>query len=438
LVRIAWLAVSSADALAGDTTALALQAASLRACLSAGGIGACPAAGHFPLLQFGPAVFLEAVGVSPEMVVRVFALTSVVAFVALLRTGWRALSSTPDTQAAWLAVVGTGPLLYYAQTSWGESLAAWAVVTALVTCWSTPRWVVAVSFALAGVTKEFSPVVMAVLAALAIVAGDLNADRRRLVAVAAGVGLGVAVMANAGLNLVRFGVPYNQILLGPEMLSVPLAERPGFFLGLWLSPNGGLVAFWPTFIAVLVWALWSARRSRLAQVSVLGTLGLLISLTVGLSGWWAPFGWIAWGPRLLLPWIPACLLILLRGLGASSGGRPWALPVRALAAAAAAAAGLLHFGATVTLEPLQAVFGPAPGCPTLPSDPVRQADYYFHCMGYYLWDPRIPLARLFEASIRPPGTVFGLAYLLAAGAWAWLAFTPSHHRTKKRIFTPAP
>jgi hypothetical protein len=92
-----------------------------------------------------------------------------------------------------------------------------------------------------------------------------------------------------------------------------------------------------------------------------------------------------------------------------------------LAVVAAGTAGLAHVGATATLEPLQAVFGPAPGCPTLPSDPVRQADYYFHCMQYYIWQPRISFAQLFEAAIRPPGTVFGLAYLLAVGVWTWMA-----------------
>jgi hypothetical protein len=262
---------------------------------------------------------------------------------------------------------------------------------------------------------------MAALAALAMVAGGVEPDCRRRVATAAGVGLSAAVAANAGLNFARFGVPYNEILLGPGMLRVPLAERPDFFLGLWLSPNGGLLVFWATFVALLVWSLVSVPYNRALRRSALGAVGVLVALTVGLSGWWAPFGWIAWGPRLLLPWVPGCLILLLRAHGVSWAARSAALPGRVLAVVAAVAAGFPHFGAMFTLGPLQAIFGPAPGCPTLPSDPVRQADYYFHCMGYYIWEPRIPVGDLFEAGLRPPDTAFGLAYMLAVGGWAWIA-----------------
>jgi hypothetical protein len=36
---------------------------------------------------------------------------------------------------------------------------------------------------------------------------------------------------------------------------------------------------------------------------------LLLGLTAGLSSWYAPHGWIAWGPRLLLPWLPATVYL---------------------------------------------------------------------------------------------------------------------------------
>jgi hypothetical protein len=42
-----------------------------------------------------------------------------------------------------------------------------------------------------------------------------------------------------------------------------------------------------------------------------GVTTLLLLTTLGFSKWYAPFGWIGWGPRLLLPWIPASILLLL-------------------------------------------------------------------------------------------------------------------------------
>ena len=76
-----------------------------------------------------------------------------------------------------------------------------------------------------------------------------------------------------------------------------------------LSREAG--ALWASFAAVLASVLVGSWRLRLAKGPI-GIVLVLAALTFGLSGWWAPFGWIAWGPRLLLPWIPACLLILLR------------------------------------------------------------------------------------------------------------------------------
>ena len=55
--------------------------------------------------------------------------------------------------------------------------------------------------------------------------------------------------------------------------------------------------------------------------------------------------------------------------------------------------------------------------PSIPTDPVNQAQYYFHCVRYYVWEPRMPLGRLLAAGLQPPATPFALAYLLALLGW---------------------
>ena len=125
---------------------------------------------------------------------------------------------------------------------------------------------------------------------------------------------------------------------------------------------------------------------------------------------------------MLLPWIPACLLILLRAhprealmLGRLSGGAQVAM-ITILAIA-----GLSQFSALYGLELIHSIFGPAPGCPSIPTDPVNQAEYYFHCMRYYVWEPRMPLGRLLAAGLQPPATPFALAYLVALLGWYRIA-----------------
>ena len=123
---------------------------------------------------------------------------------------------------------------------------------------------------------------MSALGVIAIVSSEALRARRggRLASVALGSLLAVA--ANASFNLLRFGVPYNQILLGPAMPVVPVSERPSFFLGLWLSPNGGLVFFWASFAAVLASVLVASWRLRLAKGPICGIALVLAALTLGL------------------------------------------------------------------------------------------------------------------------------------------------------------
>ena len=226
-------------------------------------------------------------------------------------------------------------------------------------------------FALAGITKEFAPPVLMALGLIAIFSGQVPRTQigKRLTAVA--IGSLIAVVANASFNVLRFGVPYNQILLDP--LSPSAALRAADFL-CGARPNGGLLFFWASFVAVLVSVVVHDWRSLAAKAPVYWVVCVLAALTFGLSGWWAPFGWIAWGPRLLLPWIPACLLILLRAhpsealVRAAENGR------HAVIVTILAIAGLSQFSALYGLELIHSIFGSAPGCPSIPTDPVNQAD----------------------------------------------------------------
>ena len=419
LGRLGAFALTGSQGLEWDTHQLVLQSAALRVCLATGALGACEGAGHFPLFQYLPTFALVIVGYQPTDVLRILAIASFASFVGLLVVGWQTLRASRGARALWLVVLGSGPLLYYAQSSFGESLAAFLVAAAVASSWgrlSAPG--IAALFALAGITKEFAPPVLMALGLIAIFSGQVPRTQigKRLTAVA--IGSLMAVVANASFNVLRFGVPYNQILLGPTIPLVPLSERPSFFVGLWFSPNGGLLFFWASFVAVLVSVVVHDWRSLAAKAPAYWVVCVLAALTFGLSGWWAPFGWIAWGPRLLLPWIPACLLILLRAHPSEALvlGR-LRMGAHVVIVTILAIAGLSQFSALYGLELIHSIFGSAPGCPSIPTDPVNQAEYDFHCMRYYVWEPRMPLGRLLASGLQPPATPFAVAYLLALLGW---------------------
>jgi hypothetical protein len=146
-------------------------------------------------------------------------------------------------------------------------------------------------------------------------------------------------------------------------------------------------------------------------------------MTVGLSGWWAPFGWICWGPRLLLPWVPGCLLILLKAYPEECeevldlrGPVAWGCLGLVILA------GFTQFSSLTGYSVIYSVFGPAPGCPSVPMKPEQDPLYYFHCMRTYVWEARIPLRQLFASSLKPGVSGFSVAYIAALAAAGVTAF----------------
>jgi hypothetical protein len=95
-------------------------------------------------------------------------------------------------------------------------------------------------------------------------------------------------------------------------LSVPRSPRsmiPLNLAALLVSPNGGVTWFWPgVTIAVGLLVVCVIRPNpsgtlhprRMRSGALLG-LAAFVGYAIGLAYWSDPFGWYAWGPRLLMP-----------------------------------------------------------------------------------------------------------------------------------------
>ncbi len=112
----------------------------------------------------------------------------------------------------------------------------------------------------------------------------------------------------AAAEYVRFGGLFRSY--GGESFSYPFLEG---LLRLVLSPNKGLLLFFPALVPALVEA---ARRWRAGarsapgeagsdRLEVLASLLPLASLLAMAAPWWAWHGVAGWGPRLLVPGLPA-------------------------------------------------------------------------------------------------------------------------------------
>src|SRR5262249_47801634 len=216
-----------------------------------------------------------------------------------------------------LALLGSYYVSYYS-TTFNEVVAGFLTLAFTIACFYRTGWPwIFGLFVAAGTTKEVAaPMLLALgIAPLWMESAKPEWRKPHLYALAAGFGLTVALLA--GFNHFRFGQLQNAELLDP-LLRVPTPKQYGVHLAaLWVSPNGGLLAFATLpILIILSAAAWTvsravSRKADRSDLPAVSALIILIALSVGFAQWYSPFGWWAWGPRLHLPWIPALLWLVL-------------------------------------------------------------------------------------------------------------------------------
>jgi hypothetical protein len=412
----------------GDTRWLFDDSQALASCLRRAPWGHCTGGGKFPLLQLLSSVPAAALGASSDQTCILLARINTVAFLGTLLVCWRFLA-TRSRIVAWtvLLVLLSGELVHYATHSTGEMLSAF-FITAFVAAWLAERRLpLFFCGVLAALSKETAAPCLALLA-LACAVGHhppgtrprevLRLERVRLLI--AGAALAVGVSLNLSLNELRFSHIYNPIYAAESHWGPAMGRRAEIALALWCSPSGGWLFFWPLLVAFLMCVPYALRRrprasTRWDPLSYAIALALLAALTVFLSGWWAPFGWWAWGQRLMLPWLPALLLILAFAYAAELDAvfRPLARS-RGRVAAAVAVVALLSAPHVASLyrgmELIGETFNPSRGFE--PTEPA-----YHRWLERALWAEPSPLGR---AYLLVPGPLVRGRILLWWPLLAWI------------------
>jgi len=395
----------------GDTTALLYEVKGMLTAIQDGQILGW--GGKFPLLQKIPATFLILMGYDDTSTLRWLATLSLVSFVGMAVIGWWSLRKQSSRLAVvYVLILASGPLLWHARTSFSESLAAFVVLLFVVACVENAKgWLVFLAFFVASLSKDISsPLLLLLGVAANLVGQDRGFVPPRWKAIAGGFLF--ALVFQIGFNWVRFrslvNVPYMvEVELGPT----DVMTRLSFGLGVWFSPNGGLALFWPTFFLALVFAAWRVlkdvtsdgldRAGRIRRSLPLAATGLVLcAMTLGLSRWAAPLGWVCWGPRLILPWIPAAAFLLLAAYSDAYCGflshyrRLWSVGVLL------AFLTLPQYTILFQDEAMARLFAQDSRYPRVA---IVQEDrqYYYEVINYTLWRKKSALLRAYTPGWRP-------------------------------------
>jgi hypothetical protein len=344
---------------------------------------------------------------------------STAAFLGILWLCWVTLAP----RSRWVAgavvlMLVTGLPLHYSTHSYAEMPGAFFVVW-LVHAWLRANTGSVFAAALfASLIKETS---LPFLGLTALLAASLRPswreERARLAAVSGALVLGSGL--SVVLNLFRFGVPYNARYLLEASWAPDWTTQLQTWAALWVSPNGGLLFFFPAFVLALAMLPWVERGQWRLAAGVLLLLGLL---TLFLARWWSPFGWWAWGQRLSLPFLPAALLLL--GSAYAPGyerllRRLLGTPLRArLVLGLLLFLGLAHV-ASISRGSLiiHDTFTYLGGCePPLTAEAHQP---YYRCIAREAWSDPSPLGRAYRELFHERSAFLALTYL---GALASLGF----------------
>ena len=270
------------------------------------------------------------------------------------------------------------PVSHYARTAFSEPLVGLGLVGCLAAALharaAPSRNARVALYAVAGLflgTAILTRVATAALAPLAL----LLWDRRPASLAAAASGVALPVSLALAYNAVRFGSPLETGYGGEvSAFTTPFSEG---VRGLWVSPGRGLVLYAP--LAVV--GLFGLRHlPRHVAGYVAGCLALLTAIYARWHMWEG--GW-CWGPRFLLPALPALALGLL-------AARPTVvLPVAAVGGSIVGVSHLVHWH-----DYAQWLKRTALGAP----DQLPPFDHYYDLMRWH-WD-YAPLTRFWDFPIR--------------------------------------
>ena len=276
----------------------------------------------YPLLQYLPSALFLWLRDSDGRVLAALGATSLIAFSIALLVVLASFRDRPRLGALLVLTLIGSSAVYHSTSAFGEGLTASLVVVAV--CAGVRRHPTAIFlFVLAAsLGKEtLGPFVVALVLICARSPGDALLPSRRVTVAAVTAGVS-AIALNTTFNVFRFGSVRNLLYLDSPFHTPGVGRKLEFFSAIFASPSSGVLWFWPVFSALAVTGtaigvhrLLSRRDEPRTYLPVLSVTGVMLLWFAGLSAWYSPFGWIAYGPRLEVPLLGGLAVAYVQTVG---------------------------------------------------------------------------------------------------------------------------
>lgn len=319
LVNLTVMAVSPPTDI-GDSIAAIQSAAVLLECLKTGA-DTCPG-----MAQFGPSIYFipiltQIFELSLEDGLNTLAWVSLLSYVLMLLIITKMKSGLSNYYNLVLFGFMVGLPLAYAKTTFSESVSTLALILILLGRYKNAPFLYFLGFLFSSGTRE-SGIVLSILILIILEKyfchqEEIEKSPKRLFSGLFGITVGAFTLF--ALNLYRWTTFTNPIYTNDSYYITRPTTFVSSLVGLVFSFNGGLVFFWPITILVFFLSLRLIKNGKLFEAIV--SLSPLLVIIFICSLWFSPFGWYAWGPRLVFP--IAAFTILLMALTADPRLKPW-------------------------------------------------------------------------------------------------------------------
>jgi len=373
----------------GDTVVLVDSANALTKCFRARQFYGCPGSYHFGLIQHIPAFAMQMAGLSSKKTVEVLGQINLVIFPLFVASLWLFLK--PALRPFGVLIVFAGPLVVYAGSSFGELLQSVVFVYFAVAVFNKRRPLILVMGILAASTRESAFVALVlVVVAIAVSDGWREVLRKRLQVLWGFTGIFLGLVLIEIFNLWRFDSLSNPTYTSPQLFTHQLSTNLSSFFGLWFAPGGGVMVFWLVsgLICLFVPVFSLCQKSPSKRESSIAILINLTLATATLSMWFSPFGWNAWGPRLLIPTIAmigfATLLLFEDAVGELHKFYSKHRIVYAGLSILVVISAVPSYGVVFEPSSFHRFFTPDATCPKLMII-QDDSDYFYRCLSHMMW-----------------------------------------------------